>query len=912
MREVVPGGSAGVILLIVWGERRNLWPRLFAAAIVAAVVLAVVTVLLSPHRNDLATQWGFVAGVVAPAAGVVIALLRKAKQQDEKQRDRTPDPGELDKAADELAKAVREEWDNAAGEQGLLAAPIPVRWRFEAEMAAPITAAVKPEHFHFRRLPKIRPVNEQVLREGGGIRDLHAMYGGLRSGRLVIAGPEGSGKTGAAVLLLLEALQHRAQLPDDKRQQVPVPVLFTFHDWDPIHERVQDWLIRQLQRTYSDLLGEAGRRKAAELIAAKRVAVILDGLDEMAEELRPVALQELNKQATAFRIVVLARSGDMVSVASQQVLIGSVAVELQRIGSEVAADYLASVKRDAPGGWRDLVDRIRNDPDGPLAQALSTPLHLTLLRDTYDSEDDVRDLIAISDAADGHMSESDDDLVKRIRYDLLDRLLRAAYKERPEKSLKYDLDTAEKALRHIAVQMNQDRSYDLEWWRIPEWSPLVRRAIPAGLVAGILAWLVTWLVSGFGAGLLPGFIAAVAAYAAAGGFGWRAAYRGIPPWTPGGIRLRRALSRGPLAIVFASGLVFGVVGGLLGSLATRNVIGMVLGVVAGLALALASGLLFGLRRLDGPSDNTSFVNPLTSWETARRYGRMLGLTFGLLGALCGGLAFGLLGWGVGGVVDRVVPQLASKYAKQLTKHLTRREAEYIASHHINAAQDIARQLTTWFEGPFVGLRLQIAWMLLGGLFGVLLFGLIGGLGAPIMLGTWPSTVASVELAMRWHTPVQLMDFLEDARKRGVLRTVGPVYQFRHRQLQDLLAKQAAPDRKTADKDDELARVVYMFASCLNGETSEFVASWEQLQAKYRELHPCPHCGDDKCPGYLDISIKALKRNVLLMEKTHFVTMTARRTEQKRHWRGGRQADDDDGYLFRWGPGISRVEFRAEA
>jgi len=32
-----------------------------------------------------------------------------------------------------------------------------------------------------------------------------------------------------------------------------------------------------------------------------------------------------------------------------------------------------------------------------------------------------------------------------------------------------------------------------------------------------------------------------------------------------------------------------------------------------------------------------------------------------------------------------------------------------------------------------------------------------------------------------------MEFLEDARKRGVLRTIGPIYQFRHARLQDRLA-----------------------------------------------------------------------------------------------------------------------------
>lgn len=36
-------------------------------------------------------------------------------------------------------------------------------------------------------------------------------------------------------------------------------------------------------------------------------------------------------------------------------------------------------------------------------------------------------------------------------------------------------------------------------------------------------------------------------------------------------------------------------------------------------------------------------------------------------------------------------------------------------------------------------------------------------------------------------PARRMDFLADARERGVLRTAGAVYRFRHTRLQDLLA-----------------------------------------------------------------------------------------------------------------------------
>jgi hypothetical protein len=51
---------------------------------------------------------------------------------------------------------------------------------------------------------------------------------------------------------------------------------------------------------------------------------------------------------------------------------------------------------------------------------------------------------------------------------------------------------------------------------------------------------------------------------------------------------------------------------------------------------------------------------------------------------------------------------------------------------------------------------------------------------------WPTTLAAAQLAKRWHTPLYLMNFLDDAHERNVLRTVGPVYQFRHARLQDHL------------------------------------------------------------------------------------------------------------------------------
>ena len=89
--------------------------------------------------------------------------------------------------------------------------------------------------------------------------------------------------------------------------------------------------------------------------------------------------------------------------------------------------------------------------------------------------------------------------------------------------------------------------------------------------------------------------------------------------------------------------------------------------------------------------------------------------------------------------------------------------------------------STHKAGHVTGLVLVLVWLLV--------FGLVFGLVFP---RTWTASLTFAQLAMRWHTPVRLLRFLDDARERDVLRTVGPIYQFRHARLQDRLAQQATP------------------------------------------------------------------------------------------------------------------------
>lgn len=109
-------------------------------------------------------------------------------------------------------------------------------------------------------------------------------------------------------------------------------------------------------------------------------------------------------------------------------------------------------------------------------------------------------------------------------------------------------------------------------------------------------------------------------------------------------------------------------------------------------------------------------------------------------------------------------------------------------------------------GPVVGLGVGLA---NGQLARGFADGIGGGLVAWLLTGlvypqSWSSSLAFAQLAASDRTPIRLMRFLEDARSRGILRTVGPVYQFRHARLQDRVAVQELGNgHKPASLADQL-------------------------------------------------------------------------------------------------------------
>jgi hypothetical protein len=715
-----PAGQCGATLACV-GGRPGRWRRYLAIAVLAVAAGAVL--YKGWGSAHLREYEGFAAGVVARGGGWAVWVWRAGQHR----------PGarvgadELGHRADVLAVAIHAQWAKAAGERGLLGPePLPVRWVPSGlPLAGPAAAAVAARRFD--PLPGL-PAVQDVAAGTGQISGLHALYGGLGSGRLVIAGPPGAGKSGAAVLLILAALQYREQsISETDRHSIPVPVLLTASDWK---EPVADWLAAQLVRTYPMFTGPGGQADAAALAASGKVALLLDGLDEMAEEQRPAAIAELNQ--APFRVVVLSRTAEMAAAAARAgILDGAAAIELCPIDPDTAAGYLARAQlHPPPPAWQELLDRIRQ-PHTALAQALDNPLTLTLVKDTYRTGDSARDLLSYCDHPPGGRTVTD------ITGHLLDQFIRITYTPQPGKPPpRYDLPTAHRTLTRIAAAMNDHNTRDLQWWRLPQWAPrgprVITTTLVGGLVLGLVGGLVDWLSGGLvlGLGLVAGLVAGLAVGFVAGRSGED------PARTPRQLRvpaLHQALTRG-----MVTGMLRGLVAGL--------VLGFVLGLLLGLAGGLEGGLEVGLAG---------------------------GIVVGLAGGIGGGIA--------GGLKDRADTSVLDPVSSRR------------ADRHYALVVALVVGLAVWFVIGLVG-------GLVGGLVAGIAFGLVVGLVVGLLGGFvlgesrgWPASLAAMQLAIRWHTPLRLMRFLDDARERNVLRTVGPVYQFRHAQLQDRLSHAASAD-----------------------------------------------------------------------------------------------------------------------
>ncbi|MFE0252406.1 helix-turn-helix domain-containing protein [Streptomyces sp. NPDC059010] len=675
-----------------------------------------------------------------------------------KSKPPTPDPPS--DATGQLAKAVAARWQREEEQRQIQDPyPLPVRWR----NAGPELT----DHWaNIRRLPP--GAANDSLDLSGRLEHIAETYRDIPSGRLVVLGRSGSGKTILTLRFVLDHLKTRT--PDE-----PVPVIFSVGAWNPTTITLRDWLTEQLMRDHPGTAARSPGRAslAAALVDSGRVLPVLDGFDEIAERLRRPALEALN--ATTLPLVLTSRPREYAAaVAETDVLTAAAAIELTDLTLDDLDAYLPRTTRKTnpanpdEGAWdpvlRDLWERAaepaEDEPASPLATVLTTPLMVSLARTIYSDTPghDPADLLKPELFA----------TPQELEDHLLDNFIPTVYRHRPQDAPRdCDPDRARRWLGYLAHHLTRQKTPDLAWWRFGNGLHRSTRSLVTALVTGLAIGLVDGAVSATIRGELIGPLldAAIVGPLAGLMFGlvhWltytfkgkhvppsavRLQIRGRPEntsWTAGPRLVIGTLGGGMFG--FAYGFVVGMVKAYAwtadGSIMLR--IGLVEGLVYGLVFCVGTGLTFCLLGvLESPLDLESAVNPRTLLTTNRRTVTMQLLvwapTFGAVVGFGGGVAVDLL------------------------------------------------------QGPLG----PLLWTSQAGL----LLGLISGLGAALgyalTLTAWGQwlVIARIWLPLTGRLPWALVTFLDDAYQRGVLRQAGAVYQFRHARLQHHLAQHHLAQRQ---------------------------------------------------------------------------------------------------------------------
>jgi hypothetical protein len=383
----------------------------------------------------------------------------------------------LASVADQLAVAVRMQWQVESRVHGLDDPyPLPVPWKAATEFAENsqfITGAAG-------RWPGALPVTwatgpESLTADDGNLARVFAI---VPTGGLVVLGDPGSGKTMLLVNMVLTLLA-----PDRRVSGTRVPVLLSVASWNPAAQELHTWIADQLVLSYPGLgepvqsvAGEINRAQA--LLAEQLLLPILDGLDEIPAAARRSAIGQINAALRLGERLIVSSRIDGYPAASGPagdrtgVIRGASVIVLRPLSAEAAADYLVRDAGDpqSVSRWEPVLAALTtsatNAEKPPIAQALSTPLALSLARVIYNPRQDKR-ATSLPDPAElcdtGRFPSRED-----IEEHLFESAVPAAYRSGPDHPCRWTADQAERYLSFIArrLQERQAGIPDIAWWAL--------------------------------------------------------------------------------------------------------------------------------------------------------------------------------------------------------------------------------------------------------------------------------------------------------------------------------------------------------------------------------------------------------------------------------------------------------------
>ncbi|WP_405535209.1 NACHT domain-containing protein [Streptomyces sp. NBC_00075] len=575
--------------------------------------------------------------------------------------------------------------------------------------------------------------------------DVLGMYRRTPAGRLVILGEPGSGKSVLALRLARELI-------DNHTAGAPVPVVFALHTWNEPTTGWRQWLADTLAERYPQYPQLREQRNghitlARELVNHDRILPVLDGLDELPPQLRAAAIRQLPSDGPV--IVTSTAEGYTAAAEAAGPVPAATEITLSEIDSRELAQYLP---QSSPADWTPVVEP--PDSQNPAAtavrEALRTPLMITLAREVYRAKPS--ELLAV--AADGGSPAVERNLLNAFIPTVYSEELREPQKKRRRGSREWhtkdeeDRETTRRYVQALAKIATDDRSGGtLAWWRLYATVPRGFRALAigtfyliTGLVAAALAQGAYSWTGGSGTNILLVSVPVVAAGAAI------CAVQALRDETlPAPVYVRLRFRGRTLKVLMESVLVLLIAkSSLVFVKATATATGqrdvLVLAIAISWGLGLAIASTYMLRQfLEAPLELDA-VPSTSATLAAARHSLLLASAIALVSTALG----------LGGVA--------------------------VAAFHYTpwALMVVA------FAAP---VRMSTA--VLSTAYGKFCF------------------VTRPYFALTGRLPWPVVDFLDDAACRGVLRQVGPVYVFHHGLLLQALLDGSSPSQQDAvGRDDD--------------------------------------------------------------------------------------------------------------